>query len=104
VLNSWFETQGNPPGETIPAGYGIWTSEDPNNSQWFVVQIVPPADLGPVPSQFVGLGIVENTNSNWVVEAAITNQAFGCYGPDGYGGVVVPATILADFGLSTTNC
>ena len=108
AIDAWTQTLAYGPEPSVPAGYGVWISQDPNDPQWYAVDVVAPANLNEANSAGApdaGVGIVENTGSAWRVLGAITNQAFGCYGPDGNtNDVVVPTSVLADFGVTPGDC
>jgi hypothetical protein len=89
-------------GFSYPAGATFWLSKDPNNPQWSVIEVnaPEPGDSG----GGSGLGVVELLNNSWTVVSAVTDQAPGCYGPQGQtlpaGTSDVPSNVMSDFSLS----
>jgi hypothetical protein len=89
----------------IPNGWSVWQSEDPNNPDWFFVNVLAPVgtsgsnpNVGPADQ---GDGIAEmSPDGSWTLVSPIVDQAAGCFGMDGSSNTQVPASVLSDFGLS----
>ncbi len=87
---------------TFPVGATMWTSQDPNEPQWYYVDVFisPSATANGDDNS----GVEENVDGKWKMVSAVGSQAPGCYGPEYQdlpaGISYVPSNVLADFGLS----
>lgn len=94
----------NPNGSYIfPSPSSFWTSQDPNNPQWYFVYAYVPLPPGAL-SDPSGAGIEEYAGGTWTIVSGIGNQAPGCFGPQNQslpaGTSDVPSNVLSDFAQS----